>query len=168
MESASDVVHRPAIAEDATAASALIAESFLTLAAGEWEPEARERFIGEASAGRLRERLPLAAYAGCALVDGVLAGFILLPKPTRVELLFVSPTAVGRGIGRGLWGRARAAIEERYPDAQTIELNATPYSVPFYRAQGFVPLSGEFTFRGCRATRMALWLPARKLGAEIE
>ena len=162
------VLYRPATADDATAAAALIAESFLSLAADDWEPEARERFVGEASADRLRERLPLAAYAGCALAGDVLAGFIMLPKPTHVGLLFVSPAAVGRGIGRGLWERARAAVEERYPDTGTIELNATPYSVPFYRAQGFVTLSGEFTLRGCRATRMALWLPARRLGAEIE
>jgi len=55
-----------------------------------------------------------------------------------------------------MWGRAAEA-----------ELNATPYSIRFYRKLGFVPISSEFTLRGCRATRMALWLPAEKLGCEI-
>jgi hypothetical protein len=39
--------------------------------------------------------------------------------------------------------------------------------VEAYRAMGFVPISGEFEKAGCRATRMACWLPARGLDASL-
>lgn len=162
------VVHRLATPEDAVAIAALIAQSFLALAAADWDPDARERFLGEAATERLRERIPMAAYAGCATADGELAGFILLPKPSHVGLCFVHPSALNLGVGRGLWERARAALATNFPEVTTVELNATSYSVPFYRKLGFVPISGPFTLRGCRATRMACWLPARGLGCELQ
>ena len=49
-----------------------------------------------------------------------------------------------------------------------MELNSTPYAIEFYRALGFVPISAEFVRDGARATRMACWLPARALGAELQ
>jgi Acetyltransferase (GNAT) domain len=50
---------------------------------------------------------------------------------------------------------------------KTVELNSTPRAVEFYLALGFVPISAEFARGGARATRMACWLPARALGAEL-
>jgi ribosomal protein S18 acetylase RimI-like enzyme len=81
-------------------------------------------------------------------------------------MLFVHPRYLRRGIGRALWEQARAFIEETYPETKTVELNSNPYALKFYRSLGFVPISTEFIKGGCRATRMACWLPARALGAD--
>lgn len=161
------VVHRLATADDSQQASSLIRSSFLTLSAADWEPDARDRFLNEASAETLQKRIPLAAYAGCATMGSEFVGFIFMPKPSHVANLFVSPDATRLGIGHELWERARLTIEARFPDVHTVELNATSFSVPFYQELGFAPISAPFTLRGCRAVRMACWLPARELGCSL-
>lgn len=90
-----------------------------------------------------------------------------MPNPALLGLLFVHPQALRQGIGKILWEHARSHIETEHPSVQTIELNATPNAISFYRSVGFVPISAEFNNAGSRATRMACWLPARKFAAEI-
>jgi ribosomal protein S18 acetylase RimI-like enzyme len=82
-------------------------------------------------------------------------------------MLFVHPQYQRQGAGRSLWETARAHIEAAPPHVTTVELNATTVAVAFYRSLGFVPISSEFERKGARAIRMACWLPARSLGAEI-
>jgi len=60
------------------------------------------------------------------------------------------------------------AIRALDPEVKTVELNSTPYATLAYRALGFVPISREFEQAGCRATRMACWLPARGLNAGLD
>jgi predicted GNAT family N-acyltransferase len=94
-------------------------------------------------------------------------GFILMPKPSLLGMLFVHPSSLRLGIGKQLWEQARAHVEVSFPEVKTVELNSTPYALHFYRSIGFVPISAEFQRGGCRATRMACWLPARALGAAL-
>ena len=89
-----------------------------------------------------------------------------MPKPTLLAVLFVEPGWLRRGIGRALWESARSHIAAAFPEISTVQVNATPYAVPFYRAVGFMPISAPYNHDGCRVTRMACWLPARALGAE--
>jgi ribosomal protein S18 acetylase RimI-like enzyme len=149
---------------DVEAVSALVQLSFKELAAPDWEPNAREVFLAESSPTSMRAA-PKPVYALAAFDAEHPVGFILMPTPAFLGLLFVHPQYLRRGIGRALWDQARAFIEETYPDTQTVETNSTPYAFRFYRAIGFVPISSEFIKGGCRATRMACWLPARSLGA---
>jgi putative acetyltransferase len=151
---------------DAAAASALVQASFLTLAAADWAPRAQEVFLAESSPEPLAERLKAHAFAAGAFGAGAMVGFALMPEPSLLGMLFVHPDWLRRGIAKALWERARAHVEASFPAVKTIELNATPNAVGFYRSVGFVPLSAEFRLQGCRATRMACWLPARGLGAE--
>ena len=58
-------------------------------------------------------------------------------------------------------------VQTRFPEVKTIELNALPYALAFYRSIGFVPISREFESKGFRATRMACWLAAQTLCAEL-
>jgi predicted GNAT family N-acyltransferase len=81
-------------------------------------------------------------------------------------MLFVEPASLRQGVARALWEHARAYVETHHPEVTTVELNSTPYALQFYRSVGFVPISREFNRGGCRATRMACWLPARSLAAE--
>lgn len=152
---------------DAEIASELVHESFSALSASAWEPRAREVFFAESSPDALREALRSPAFAAGAFSDRALVGFILMRKPSSLSMLFVRPGSLRLGIGRQLWEQARTHIEAAFPEVKTVELNSTPYALAFYRSVGFVPISAEFTIGGCRATRMACWLPARSLGAGL-
>jgi GNAT superfamily N-acetyltransferase len=150
---------------DVEAISALVQLSFTELASRDWEPNARKVFLAESSPASMRAA-PKPAYAVAAFDGERPVGFISMPKPTAVGLLFVHPRYLRRGIGRALWEQARAFMEKTYPETETVEVNSTPYALEFYRSVGFVPISPEFFKSGCRATRMACWLRARALGAD--
>ncbi|HUG23371.1 GNAT family N-acetyltransferase [Piscinibacter sp.] len=145
----------------------MIGRSFNALVAADWEPAACRVFLEESSPARLRDALQTAAHAAGAFSDSGVLGFILMPRPSVLGMLFVDPGSLRLGIGRQLWEHARAHVEASFPDVKTVELNASPQAVPFYRSVGFTPISAEFRRAGCRATRMACWLPARALGAVL-
>jgi len=151
---------------DAEAISDLVHLSFTELAARDWEPNARKVFLAESSPASMRAAAK-PAYLQAAFDADRPVGFISMPTPTFVGLLFVHPRYLRQGIGRALWEQARAFIDKTYPEAETVETNSTPYALEFYRSVGFVPISAEFIKSGCRATRMACWLRARALGADV-
>ena len=148
-------------------ASAVIQESFLGLAAADWQSEAQSFFLANTAPGSLQKKLSTMTFAAGGFLEGGMAGVILMPSPNLLGLLFVRPRWLRLGIGRALWESARADIETRFPEVNTVELNATLYAVPFYKSVGFAPISSEFERDGQRAVRMACWLPARALGAEL-
>ena len=148
-------------------ASAVIQESFLALAAVDWRSDARSSFLEATAPASLQDKLITMTFAAAAFSEAGMAGVILMPNPNLLGLLFVRPCWLRLGIGKALWESARAHIEANFREVQTIELNATAYAVSFYRSVGFVPISAEFEREGRRATRMACWLPARALGAEL-
>ena len=150
---------------EATLASDLVQQSFADLAASDWGPHARQAFFNESAPIALTHALNTAIFAAGAFVEGAMVGFVLLPRPSQLSMLFVHPDYLRKGIARQLWEEARSHVEANFPEIKTIELNATPYAVNFYRSVGFVPISAEFTVDGCRATRMVCWLPARRLNA---
>lgn len=153
----------PATAEHAAAASALVRESFDRFVAPDWEAQACAVLYTEASVERLTLAIPAATYAALAQVGDGFAAFILLSRPSLLGMLFVRPSHVRQGLGALLWEAARAHVEAQYPDTKTVELNASPYAVPAYRAMGFYPISEPFRRGGALATRMACWLPGRAL-----
>ena len=158
---------RNATIVDAESAASLVKLSFDRLSAEYWAPEARHVFLTEASPEGLRSAIATCAYSAVVFDDSRLVGILLMKSPTVLSLLFVHPSCLRRGIGSLLWEQARSHLSSHFPEVRTVELNATPNSVTFYRKIGFVPLSTEFEFKGCRATRMACWLPARTLGADV-
>jgi GNAT superfamily N-acetyltransferase len=160
------VVVRPAVPRDAEVAAALVDLSFRALAAADWSKAAKERFIAESSAEQLRAKIADAAFAALAEMNHAPAGFLLMPTPRVLAMLFVHPDRLRQGVGRALWEAARAWIEASHREVSTVELNATPYAAAAYRALGFVELSRPFHLDGCVATRMACWLPARRLNAQ--
>jgi len=159
---------RDAQPEDADAISTLVQAAFDAHVADDWEAEGVQTFRTETRPERLRERLRSATYGAIAESDSGLIGVVLFTRPSWLALMFVHPACARRGVGRGLWEAARAYLRASHPDVHTVELNASPYAVAFYRALGFAPISREFLLGGSRATRMACWLRARELGAELE
>jgi GNAT superfamily N-acetyltransferase len=161
----------PAIRElqstDAESVSALSLASFERYIAGSWSSSACAEYRTLVSAPVLSKSIESCAYAVGAFNDQRLVGFLLLPRPNLIQMFFVAPESVRQGIGSCLWRYARDEVEVRFPEARTIELNASPYALAFYRSLGFVPISKEFESKGFRATRMACWLAARALDAEL-
>lgn len=153
-------------ASDSNEASAVIHASFV-LVASYWGPHAREEFLARTSPSSLANELRKSAYAAAAFKADRMLGLILMPNPALLGLLFVHPQGLRQGIGKILWEQARSYLQAEHPSVQTVELNATPNAISFYRSVGFVPISAEFNSSGSRATRMACWLPARGFKAEI-
>ena len=146
--------------------SRLVQLSFNEVAAGDWDPDARQIFLDESSPAAMAMALKEPAFAAVEAQGNEFAGFILMRKPSLLDMLFVHPRRLRQGVARRLWESARSHIEAAHPEVKTIELYATPIALHAYRALGFMPISSEFTRSGCRATRMACWLPARALGAD--
>lgn len=152
---------------EAEAASQVIHDSFLALASEDYEPEARQRFLTRSSPIGLAAEIRKSAVSVAAFDDHRMVGFLLMPNPSLIGVLFVHPDCLRQGIAGKLWEQARTSLAANFPAVETVELNATPYAVNFYRSIGFVPMTTEFFRDGHRATRMACWLPARGLGAEV-
>jgi GNAT superfamily N-acetyltransferase len=157
----------PLTQADADAASQVARESFSRFVAPDWEANACEHFFAHSTPEVMHDSLQSPAYAAGAFTGASLVGFILMPQPSFVRMLFVRPAAVQQGVGRRLWECARAHIEQSFPEVVTVELNSSPHATSFYRRLGFVPISAEYRREGSRATRMACWLPARALGAGL-
>lgn len=154
---------RDASPEDAAAVSALVHASFRTHVAADWDPVAQESLLADTSSEKLASRIAESAIVLVHEEEGNILGVILLPRPTLVQLCFVAPGHLGKGIGRALWEAARMRLQERFPEVKTVELNSSPYAVAAYKALGFYPISEPFLRGGAVATRMACWLPGRAL-----
>ena len=154
---------RHASHSDAAAICELVQAGFAEHVAPDWEPSAREHFFAETSAEKLAPVIAEAAFVALYAEQGRTLGVILLPRPTLVQLFFVAPGHLRKGIGRALWEAALSHLGERHPDIKTVELNSSPYAVSAYRALGFFPISEPYRRGGAVATRMACWLPGRSL-----
>jgi GNAT superfamily N-acetyltransferase len=157
--------YAPVSATFAPELSALVHHSFGAVAASDWEPPAAQRFIAESAPEPLATAITSAAFSAAAFLVKQPVGFVLLPRPSLLGMLFVHPEHLRRGIAKELWELARAHVEAHHPETRTIELNATSVALAAYRKLGFFPISEEFIFEGSRATRMACWLPARRMAA---
>jgi len=149
---------RPAGPEDARETSTLVRTSFRVVASRDWAPEAVARFLHETSEEEVRRRLQTATFSMLATAGATACGFILMPIPSTIGMLFVHPSWLRRGIGRALVSASRMHVESMHRDVSAIELNSSPYALPFYRTLGFVAISLPFEFCGAKATRMACWL----------
>ena len=158
---------RPLQPTDAAASADLTRTAFLCHIAPDWQPEARERFLSETTAATLQADIEGACFAAGLFQGLQLVGFVLLPRPNFVRMLFIHPDHMQQGLGRQLWEAARSHLEAIHPTVATVELNASPFARGFYGRLGFAPLSKEYAHKGGRVTRMACWLPARQHGAEL-
>ena len=154
---------RQAEPDDALAISSLVQACFIEHVAPDWESSAQQEFLRDTTAEKLAARIAESALVELYEDKGQILGVLLLPRPTLVQLFFVAPDQLRRGIGKALWEVARKHLEERYSEVKTVELNSSPYAVPAYKALGFFPISEPFRRRGAVAIRMACWLPGRAL-----
>ena len=156
---------RPTQPSETEDVSVLVQRSFAKFVAPDWEAIAVSTFMAETSGECIRKLIDTAAFHAVAETQGQLLGFILMPNPSLIGLLFVSPDHLRAGIAKSLWQSARRHVEAEFKTAKTVELNSSPYAVSAYRALGFYPISEPFRRGGCVATRMACWLPSEALQA---
>jgi GNAT superfamily N-acetyltransferase len=154
---------RRATANDAPAIAELVHAGFTAHVAPDWESSAQQSFLRDTTAEKFEAVIAQATFVAVYEERSQVLGVIALPRPTLVQLLFVAPSHLRRGIGRALWEAGRSHLEEQHPEITTVELNSSPYAVAAYKALGFFPISKPFRRRGALATRMACWLPGRAL-----
>ncbi|WP_299049836.1 GNAT family N-acetyltransferase [uncultured Polaribacter sp.] len=79
------------------------------------------------------------------LVDDTIVGFYflnpLIEKSIELEMLFVLPAFIGKGIGKQLL--IHAFQKARTLKASTMTLLADPNAVPFYNSQGFYTIDNK-------------------------
>ncbi|MEV6672167.1 GNAT family N-acetyltransferase [Streptomyces sp. NPDC051162] len=95
----------------------------------------------EAFMAACRDELTVSAsaIAGTAVAeqDGRILGFVIVegsPPSGVLDMLFVEPHAIGKGVGRALFAHATATAAEHGFGRLTIE--ADPHAEPFYLAMG--------------------------------
>ena len=154
---------RSATFDDVSAIAELVQAGFKEHVAQDWESSARNDFLRDTTAEKLAGKIGEANFVVVYEHESQILGVLVMPRPSLVQLFFVAPGYLRRGIGRALWEAARVHLSERHPEITTVELNSSPYAVPSYKALGFFPISEPFLRKGAVATRMACWLPARSL-----
>jgi GNAT superfamily N-acetyltransferase len=125
------VILRSAQPEEAVTLTALVLRSKAHWGYG---PEMMATFI---DALTLRPAQLAEGPAWVADIDGRPAGFASIGvegSEARLEMLFVDPWAIGRGVGRLLWNHALA--EARSRGAARLVVDADPSAASFYERMG--------------------------------
>jgi ribosomal protein S18 acetylase RimI-like enzyme len=122
-----------------------------------WTPEAVSSLLAKASPQALGEQIRASAFAHVALDHNTVVGFILAKRASFLSLLVVDPALQRQGIGSRLVTSLFAHLCQAASDIGIVEVNATQYSLPFYRRLGFYPLSEFIEFDGCRFARLGYW-----------
>jgi GNAT superfamily N-acetyltransferase len=149
--------YRPAEAPDAKAISTLVRRSLTAETMPGWSPKAMSSLLAKAAPEAMREEIAKAAFACVASNHRAIAGYVLAKRSRFLNLVVVDPSLQRRGIGSHLVRRMLEYVNRADPDLSVVEVNATEYSLPFYRRLGFYPLSEFIEFDGCRFARLGYW-----------
>lgn len=132
----------------------LVREVFDRFVAPQFSQRGIDEFREYARPEALAERARKAHKVILAIEGDELVGMIEIREGNHISLLFVSYTCQGRGIGRELVSRAFQHCDAVNSGITSISVHASPNSVGFYRAVGFIPEGSERTENGIRYTPM--------------
>lgn len=149
--------YRPAETSDGPAVSALVKRALPAETLPGWTSEAISSLLAKASPEAMRDQIAAAAFAHVAFDHESIVGFILATRSRFLNLLVVDPSLQRQGIGSHSIRHMLQHLGEAAPDLSVVEVNATEYSLPFYRRLGFYPLSEFIEFDGCRFARLGYW-----------
>lgn len=151
------VIYRNAEPADVPALSQLAHRALQPHALPGWTDHAIQRLLDENSESALRAFLPNAAFVHVCVESDSIVGFIGNKLPRLVSLLVVHPIRQRRGVGSRLLTSMFDFVAAHAPEVSVVEVNATEYSLPFYRQNAFYPLSGFIDYEGCRFARLGYW-----------
>ncbi len=153
----SQLAFRPAEKGDASAISELIRRNVLPATLPDWTAAAAHRLFDENTPAAVSATIENAAFAHVCVANGSIVGYINCNSLRLISVVVVDPSVQRSGIGSHLLARALEHIATTAPDVSVVEVNATEYSMPFYRRHSFYPISELFEFEGRRLVRMAFW-----------
>jgi putative acetyltransferase len=130
---------RPYLPADARRLAQLFRASVETLAAEDYDADQRAAWVGDADdeaafGARLGSALTLVA-----LLDGAIAGFASLQDNKILDMLYVHPDCVGRGVGAALVDALEKLAAGRGAERMTVE--AADSARDFFLRRGYVPQS---------------------------
>jgi len=149
--------YRSAERADAMAISALVKDALLPETLPGWTSEAVSGLLAKASPEAMIEHIGRAAFAHVSVDERRVVGFILCTSWRFLNLLVVEPSLQRQGIGSHLVKLLLRQLADAAPDLSVVEVNATRYSLPFYRRLGFYPLREFIEFDGCKFARLGYW-----------
>ena len=150
-------------ASDAESVSALILRAFAPGTLPGWAPAAVEKLLVAAEPRLLCEKFTTAAFAEVCVSAQEPHGFIMAANPRLLNIVVVDPLSQRQGIGTTLLQHLLRHIAATAAEISVVEVNATEYSVPFYRRHAFYPLSEFVEHDGCRFMRMGFWRKSPQL-----
>jgi ribosomal protein S18 acetylase RimI-like enzyme len=154
--------YRRPLASDAQSISALIRRTLVPSTLPGWSPVAVEKLLAAAEPRLLCEKFTNAAFAEVCVTAQGPCGFIMATKPSLLNLV-VEPASQRHGIGTALLEHLLRHIAATAAEISVLEVNATEYSVAFYRRHAFHPLSEFIEHDGCRFIRMGFWRKSPQL-----
>jgi predicted N-acetyltransferase YhbS len=149
--------YRTAERPDAMAISVLVKDALQPVTLPGWTSEAVSSLLAKASPEAMIEHIGGAVFAHVSVDAGRVVGFILCKSWRFLNLLVVEPSLQRQGIGSYLVKLLFRHLTDAAPDLSVVEVNATRYSLPFYRRLGFYPLSEFIEFDGCKFARLGYW-----------
>jgi GNAT superfamily N-acetyltransferase len=149
--------YRAATEADATALSGLVRHNVVAAMLPGWTAAAIDRLRAESTPDALRAAIVDASFAQLCVDGEDPVGYVYCKSPRVIGLVVVDPVVHRLGIGSLLLRQALAHVADVAPDQSVVEVNATEYSMPFYRRHAFYPISEVFDHDGRRMVRMALW-----------
>lgn len=129
---------RPYRSEDAAATLRVFVEAVTVTAAADYGPEQTAAWAGTGGGGRdLAEwdQSMLGRNSFVAIVDEQIAGFSDVSDDGYIDMLFVSPSAARRGVGRSLLEQAESRARKR--GATRLEANVSITAKPLFEVAGF-------------------------------
>jgi len=142
---------------DAEVVAELVRITFLPATLPGWTATAVANLFEENTPEALSSRFTNTPFAHVCVCDGSVVGYINCKLPRLLSLLVVHPSFQRLGIGSQLLDCALEHISAAAPEVSVVEVNATEYSVPFYRGRAFYPISEYIEHEGCRFVRMGFW-----------
>lgn len=127
---------RPMEPPDIEPVANLLSELASEFIIGEFEPEARKRFLEENDAEAIRGFVASGFRYCVAEVKGVLIGFVGVRDNKHLYHLFVAKNLQRRGIGRKLWDVAKRECEAS-GHRGAFSVNSSNHAMPIYERWGF-------------------------------
>ncbi|MCX6653928.1 MAG: GNAT family N-acetyltransferase [Candidatus Bathyarchaeota archaeon] len=136
----------------------MIVDCFNEFIAPEYSDDGVTEFEKYVEPNRIQKRLTECNFIIVALKHERIIGVIEVRSNNHIALLFVKKEHQHRGIAKKLLELAVSKCKQRKSDVSVIEVNSSPFAVPFYEKLGFMKVKSEQLVNGIRFTPMTLKL----------